>query len=196
MLHGRLDEARADLQRSLDLHRELRADTGTAHSLQRLAEVELAEGDRSAAERRAREALALSRWSPLARHLVQRTYGTLITAAPDVDAAVDVVLEALDAVDVDDRCKHCDVMLAVPGAMAMARAGRSGEAAELLERARAAAARWQGTAWTAAVAEAEAVQADVAGRPDEADALLERAALLFDRAGQPLDAARCREAVS
>ena len=59
------------------------ADTGVAHSLQRLAEVELADGDRAEADRLARRALPLARWSPLARHLLQRVYGTLITAAPD-----------------------------------------------------------------------------------------------------------------
>jgi DNA-binding winged helix-turn-helix (wHTH) protein/tetratricopeptide (TPR) repeat protein len=195
LLSGRLEEARVDLERSLTQHRRLEADTGTAHSLQRLAEVELADGDRAEAERLAREALTLARWSPLARHLVQRIYGTLIAAAPDLDAALAVVHEALDAVDPDSRCEYCDVMQTVPTAIAFAEAGRLDEAREQLDRARASAALWHGTAWTAAVAEGEAVIARVEGRADEADALLERAAVLFDRAGQPLDAARCREAV-
>jgi DNA-binding winged helix-turn-helix (wHTH) protein/tetratricopeptide (TPR) repeat protein len=195
LLAGRLDEARVDLERSIAMHQDLHADTGTAHSLQRLAEVELAEGDRAEAERLARVALALARWSPLARHLVQRTYGTLIAAAPDVDAALAVVHEAMDAVDADARCVYCDVMLAVPTSMTLAEAGRLDEARAHLEAARHAAALWHGTAWTAAVSEAEAVLARAEGRAVDGDTLLERAADLFDQAGQPLDAARCREAI-
>ena len=91
LLAGDLDAARADLVEALALHAEMAADTGTAHTLQRLAEVELAAGDRPAAERLLRRALPLARWSPLARHLLQRIYGTLIAAAPDTDAALAVV---------------------------------------------------------------------------------------------------------
>ncbi len=195
LLAGRLDEARVDLTRSIDLHRDLRADTGMAHSLQRLAEVELAEGNRVEAEERAREALPLARWSPLARHLVQRTYGTLVAAAPDLDTALAVVREAELAVDEPSRCEYCDVMLAAPSAATYAEAGLLDEAREHLERARHSAARWHGTAWQGAVAEAEAVLARAEGRPDDAEDLLRRAAGLFDTADQPLDAARCREAM-
>jgi DNA-binding winged helix-turn-helix (wHTH) protein len=66
LLGGELDAARRDLGDAVALHRELGAETGTAHSLQRLAEAELAAGNRAAAERTAREALVLARWSPLA----------------------------------------------------------------------------------------------------------------------------------
>jgi tetratricopeptide (TPR) repeat protein len=195
LLGGRLEEARVDLERSYELHRDLRADAGTAHSLQRLAELELAEGNRAEAERLAREALPLARWSPLARHLVQRTYGTLIASAPDADAAVAVAEEAIAAVDEPSRCEYCDVMVAVPSAAAFASVGRLDEAHAELDRARRSAGLWHGTAWPGAVAEAEAVLARAEGRGDEADALLARAAALFDQAGQPLDAARCLEAL-
>jgi hypothetical protein len=86
-------------------------------------------------------------------------------------------------------------MQTVPTAITFAEAGRLDEAHEQLARARSSAALWHGTAWAAAVAEGEAVIARAEDRADEADELLERAAVLFDRAGQPLDAARCREAV-
>ncbi len=58
---GNLEEAREHLQRAVDLHRELAADSGTAHSPQRLAEVELASGNRELAEKLAREALTSTR---------------------------------------------------------------------------------------------------------------------------------------
>ena len=81
LLAGDLDAARADLSEAVALHTEMAADTGTAHTLQRLAEVELAAGDRAEAERLLRRALPLARWSTLGRHLLQRIYGTLIAAA-------------------------------------------------------------------------------------------------------------------
>ena len=193
-LAGRLDEARVDLERSMAMHQDLHADAGTALCLQRLAEVELAEGDREAAARHARRALGLARWSPLARHLIQRIYGTLIAIAPDGDAAVALVAEAENAADPAARCQYCDIMLAVPATAALAEAGRLDEARSSLERAQRAAGLWHGTAWQGAVAEAEAVLARAEGRVDEAEALLAGAAGLFDQAGQPLDAARCREA--
>jgi len=194
LLAGRLAEARTDLEQSVAMHEELHADAGTAHSLQRLAEVELASGERVEAERLARRALSLARWSPLARHLVQRTYGTLIAAAADADAAQSVVAEADQAADDNSRCEYCDIMLAVPATIALAEAGRLDEARTRLARAQRSAGLWHGTAWTGAVAEAEAAVARAEGREDDAEALLVRAAASFDQAEQPLDAARCREA--
>src|SRR5262249_25109695 len=87
LLAGDLDAARADLAEALAMHAEMGADTGTAHTLQRMAEVELAAGDRAAAERLLRRALPLARWSPLARHLLPRIYGELLAAAPAPGAA-------------------------------------------------------------------------------------------------------------
>ena len=46
LLAGDLDVARARLNEAVDLHMTMGADTGTAHALQRPAEVELAAGDR------------------------------------------------------------------------------------------------------------------------------------------------------
>src|SRR5262249_54058239 len=56
LLAGDLDTARADLAEALARHVEMGADTGAAHALQRLAEVELAAGDRARAERLPRRA--------------------------------------------------------------------------------------------------------------------------------------------
>ena len=154
----------------------------------------MAGGDPEAAERSARRSLIVSRWSPLARHLMQRAYGTLITAAPDVATAVAVVDEADAATDDRTRCKYCDVALDIPATIALAAAGRTSEAERRLDRARIGALAWHGTAWEAGVLEAEAAVAQANGRSDEVEGLLVQAAALFDRAGQPLDASRCREA--
>ena len=82
LLAGDLGPARTLLAEAVEQHGALGADSGTSHALQRLAEVELAAGDRAEAERLLRRALALARWSPLAQHLLQRIYGTLVATAP------------------------------------------------------------------------------------------------------------------
>jgi DNA-binding winged helix-turn-helix (wHTH) protein/tetratricopeptide (TPR) repeat protein len=196
LLAGDLDAARADLAEALALHVEMGADTGTAHALQRLAEVELAVGDRAAAERLLRRALPLARWSPLARHLLQRIYGTLISAAPDADAALAVVDEAAERLDEPFSCIFCQVMIAVPASIACTEGGRLDEARAWLTQAERSAATWQGTAWQGAVAEARAYLARAEEDHAAASRLLAEAATLFELAGQPLDAHRCLDAVA
>jgi DNA-binding winged helix-turn-helix (wHTH) protein/tetratricopeptide (TPR) repeat protein len=195
LLGGEVDAARRDLLDAVALHRELGAETGTAHSLQRLAEAELAAGNRAEAERTAREALLLARWSPLARHILQRTYGTLISAAPDAESALAVVDDASETLDEPGSCLFCQVMVAVPSAVACAEGGRPDEARHHLAVAEMSASLWEGTAWEGSVTEAKACLARVEGDQAETDRLLARAARLFDDAGQTLDAARCREAI-
>jgi tetratricopeptide (TPR) repeat protein len=195
LLGGEIDAARRDLLDAVALHRELGAETGTAHSLQRLAEAELAAGDRAEAERTAREALVLARWSPLARHILQRTYGTLISAAPDAESALAVVDEAGETLDEPGSCRFCEVMVAVPSAVACAEGGRLDQARRHLAVAEMSASLWEGTAWEGSVTEAKACLARVEGDRVETDRLLARAARLFDDAGHTLDAARCREAI-
>ena len=196
LLAGDLDLARTRLAEAVDLHVALGADTGTAHTLQRLAEVELAAGNRVAAERLLGRALVLARWSPLSRHLLQRVYGTLIAAAPDPKAALAVVDEAVAAMDAQLSCLFCQVMIAVPAAVACIDGGRLDEARDWLGQAERSAAAWQGTAWQGAVAEARAHLARAEGDEASAERLFLSAAELFDLAGQPIDAQRSREALT
>jgi tetratricopeptide (TPR) repeat protein len=193
LLEGDLVEARAVLERSVALHRDLHADTGLAHALQRLADVALAEGDRADAERLGREALLIARWSPLARHLLPRSYGTLVAAAPDAGAAAAVVDDMAAAGDQVTSCELCLVMAALPASTALAGAGRLEEAETWLALGRRSAGAWEGPAWPAAVDEAAAALARARGEEAEAERLLAAAAAGYDAARQPLDAARCRE---
>jgi tetratricopeptide (TPR) repeat protein len=193
LLAGDLDAARAELTEAVDMHASIGADPGTAHALQRLAELELAAGNRPEAERLLRRALPLARWSPLVHHLLQRIYGTLVAAAPDREAALALVDEAVEAADEYNACMVCQVMIAVPAAIACAEGGRLDQARDWLAQAEASAALWQGTAWQGAVSEARAHLSRAAGDPAAARRLLAEAAGLFDTAGQPLDAHRCRE---
>ena len=91
LLMGDLERAERELLEAVDLHRDVDAPAGEAHSLQRLAEVRLAQGDRAAAAALLQRALPLARWSVVSTHLLQRIYGTMIAAAPDAAAARAIV---------------------------------------------------------------------------------------------------------
>lgn len=195
LLSGDLEGARACLEAAVATYRSINGDTGLAHALQRLAEVHLQSGDPAEATRLLQQSLPLARWSPLSQHLLQRTYGTLVAAAPTAADAAAAADDALVTLDSPEACEFCQIMVAVPAAVAFAGVGRLGDAHAQLEVAERVAQRWDGPAWPAAVDEARALVARAEGHEDEAIALLERATRGFEEAGQPLDAARCREAV-
>lgn len=194
LLMDDLPRAERELLDAIDLHREIDAPAGEAHSLQRLAELHLARGDRDSARQLLQQALPLARWSASSAHLLQRIYGTMIAAADDPATARAVVDMAEATMGETDRCPFCAVMLAVPAAIACADVEDLAGARRHLAVAEASAARWEGTAWTAAVHEAKAHLAGAEERSDDAVELLGRAARLYDAAGHRRAAARCRAA--
>ena len=193
LLAGDIAEAERELQDAIDLHREFGAPAGEAASLQRLAEVRLLQGDRREADRLLRQALPRARWCLMALHLVQRIFGTMILAAPDPQAARAVVDQAQDTMGTEDECSFCVIMFAVPAVIACADVGDIDEAHRYLAIAERSSELWEGTAWQAAILEARAHLARAEQEPDREAVLLDRAAVLFEQAGKPLDAARCRQ---
>jgi DNA-binding SARP family transcriptional activator/DNA polymerase III delta prime subunit len=194
MLMGDLPRAEVELTEAVELHHDTDAPAGEAHSLQRLAEVRLAQGDRAEARRLLQRALPLARWSIVAHHLLQRIYGTMISASPSPETARATVDQAQATLGDEDACIFCIVMLAVPAAIACAAVGDLEPARSFIAVAEASIQHWPGTAWTAAVLEAKAHLAMAEGRRSDADDLLREAAGGFEAAGQPVDAARCRGA--
>ena len=192
LLMGDLALARNELQDAVDLHRDISSAAGEAHSLQRLAEVELADGHRVEANRLLHRALPIARFTSIAQHLLQRIYGTMITAAPDPAAARAIVEHAEGALGVADRCPFCVIMLAIPAALACADVGDLEDARRHLTLAEHSARRWEGTAWRASVLEVKARLAEVGDDLPAARRLRRQAAELFEASGQPLDAQRCR----
>lgn len=191
LLMGDLDRAARELQEAVDLHREGDATAGEAHSLQRLAEVRLAQGDRAEAQRLLHQALPLARWSVIGKHLLQRIYGTMITAADDGVAARAVVDQAEATLGENDACPFCGIMLAVPAAIACADTGDLPAAERHLADAEKSARRWGGVAWQGAVLEARAHLALARGDREGFHGLLDDASGRFALAGQPLDVTRC-----
>ena len=191
LLSGDLTLADRELTEAAELHHDIGSTAGEAHSLQRLAEVRLAQGDRAEAQQLLRRALPLARWSATALHLLQRVYGTMIRAAPDVETARAVVDQAMSTVGQEDACPFCSIMLAVPAAIACADAGDLDDARHHLAIAERSAALWKGSAWQAAIAEARAHLHRAEGDGETARRRLREAAELFAAAGQPLDVDRC-----
>jgi tetratricopeptide (TPR) repeat protein len=169
---------------------------GEAHSLQRLAEVRLAQGDDAEARRLLERALPLARSSIVAKHLLHRVFGTMIRAATSRPEAVQLTERAESMLGWDDFCQFCSIMLAVPAAIACARHGDLPGARRHLAAAERSAVVWRDTAWEAALAEAQAAVAEADGDPGTARTRLQWAAGRFQQAGQPLDAARCRWALT
>jgi DNA-binding SARP family transcriptional activator/tetratricopeptide (TPR) repeat protein len=192
LLAGEIAEAERELQNAVDLHREIGSPAGEAASLQRLAEVRLLQGDRAEANRLLRLALPRAWWTVMALHLIPRIFGTMIRAAPDIQIAQAVIDQAKDSMGAEEQCAFCIIMFAVPAAIACADVGDVDEARTYLAVAERSSELFEGTSWQAAVLEVRAHLAQAAEDPDEEAVLLERAAMLFEQAGQPLDAARCR----
>ena len=88
LLMGDLERAERELQEAVDLHHDVDATAGEAHSLQRLAEVRLARGDRRRPSTCCGRRCPLARWSVVGKHLLQRIYGTMILAASDTAEAL------------------------------------------------------------------------------------------------------------
>ena len=196
LLMGDLDLARTELTDAIDLHREIGATAGEAHSLQRLAEVDIAEGRYVEAGRRLHRALPLARFSAVASHLLQRIYGSMIDAERDPAAARAIVDHAESAFGATDQCVFCAIMFAVPAARACAAVGDIDAADRYVAAAQHSAQQWEGTAWQASVLETRGILAAAQQQWDEAARLHRSAADLFDAAGQPRDAARCRAAAT
>lgn len=194
LLMGDLQRAERELLEAVDLHRDVDAAAGEAHSLQRLAEVRLAQGRHEEARMLLQHALPLARWSVISMHLLQRIYGTMIAIAPDPVAARAMVDRAEATLAETDTCPFCDVMLAVPAAVACASVGDVDAAQRHLAVAAMSASRWEGSAWEAAVLEARAHVALARGDLDEFAQLIGQAATLFGAAGQPRDRERCERA--
>lgn len=195
LLTGELHVAKDLLATALKLYRRVGLLCGEALTLQRLAEASVAAGDRSAADGALAEALAAARGSPVAtRHLLDRIHGTAIRAAGDSRAALIAVDEATRSVRGPlESCPPCSISRTIPSAVACADGGDTERARAFLAAAeQVVAAFYRRGGWHAALDEARAHLAKAEGDAEAAGRLLRQAIDGYDRAGQTLDAERCR----
>ena len=194
LLSGRLDDADRDLRRGREMHHDMGAATGEAFSLQRLAELAGARGELRAAHRLLDESLAVARESDVGFHLLDRIYGARIALTADPAAALAAVDEAEELVRGPlETCPGCRITLAVPAAVALAKAGQ-------LDRLAAyeASCEWlanvvmQLPAWYAALDEVRGHRSEAEGDLPAARTHFHQAIHGFQQAGQPRDVARCK----
>ena len=188
---GDVDRAEAELTEAVELHSDIDSAGGQAHSLQRLAEVRLAQGRREEARALLDRALLLARWSTWGIHLLLLIFGTLIDPSPDPTSPRAMVDRAEATLGEPDNCWFCTVMLAVPAATACARVGDLDDAHRFLESAKRSVSHWGESSWQAAVLEAEATVALADGDAEAYRQLSRRAADAYAAVGHEADAARC-----
>jgi DNA-binding SARP family transcriptional activator len=192
LFSDRLETSEQHLKVAAQLHREAEAPSGEALATQRLAEVALARGRRSDADRMLQKGLRLAQESRLTPHLIVRMHGGLVESATDPAAAVERIMVADRALDGTNVCPPCSMSFRVAASIALARAGQLDRARRRLEETERLAGMWPGGAWHASVWEARGVLRRAEGREDQASALLKEAAELFEQSGRPRDASRCR----
>jgi DNA-binding SARP family transcriptional activator len=196
LLSGGMEQAAEHLARAIELHEQARAPSGQALSMERMAAVALAHGQRWRADRLLQRALRLAAASRLAPHLLVRVHGALIQAAPDPPRAVAAVRRADAALADRDLCPPCSMGFRVAATIALARAGDLQQARARLEAAERIAGMWQGGPWLAAIWEARGVLRRSEGDHAQAAALFKEAAEQFAQARRPVDEARCRAAAT
>lgn len=197
LLAGRLDEAEVDLIAGQELHHTINASTGEAFSLQRRADLALYRGEPGEARSILDDALAVAQESDVGFHLFDRIYGARITAADSPEAGL-AALESAEAAVLGpaETCPGCRITLAAPAAIAAARAGDLDRAAGY-EKATVFLAEvvMRLPAWHAALSEVRAHIARAQGDAASSSEHFSAAADVYRKAGQPLDATRCREQV-
>ena len=196
LLSGRLDEARAHLNESRDLHEEAGAESGSILATERLAETAIAGGDLSSASRLLDDLLPKAEVSALSPHLLPRVQAGLVESAGDDDTALSVVRRADQRLGRADLCPPCSMGYRVAATKVHARAGDLQRANARLGEAERIAGMWQGGPWLAAVWEARGHIRRAEENETQAAAMFTEAADLFARVSRPLDEARCRAAAT
>jgi DNA-binding SARP family transcriptional activator len=196
LFSGRLDQARTRLTSALQLYEQAGATSGQVLSMQRLAELALAGGDRAWATQLLHTALPIAHATWLEPHLVVRTYALLVETSEGAKEAVRQVQTAGRELEDTNICPPCSLGYLVAAAKAFARAGALQQSQRRLDKAERIAGMWPGGAAHAAVWETRAVLRQAHGDFERARAFWHEAADRFAEVGRPLDRDRCRAQVT
>ncbi|HVY96751.1 MAG TPA: hypothetical protein VHA54_07310 [Solirubrobacterales bacterium] len=188
---SRIEEAEERLGEAVRVSREIGSITSEALASLRLGEAARARGESQRADALLADALVLSRWSPLVRHLQPLTYSALVLPPDDPDLGLRWLEEAeTELSGVDNPCVYCGVTFGLAAATAAARAGRPEAAAERVAAAEKDVGLWPDGGWHASLAEAQGELALSRGETDEAAAFLRNARAAFTESGHLLGADR------
>ncbi|MBI3751331.1 MAG: transcriptional activator domain-containing protein [Chloroflexi bacterium] len=156
LLGGQVEQADATLRRAAGLHRDAKTNSGESLSLERLAEVATALGQRWKARRLLQRALRLAEGDPLGSHLLVKIHGAMVEAAADPAEAAAVAANGERALADSDVCQQCSMSFRMAAARAFADVGDLPSARRHLDEAARISDMWQGGPWPAAVREVRA----------------------------------------
>ena len=156
LMNGHLEDAQATLREAADRHRGTKTNSGESLSLERLAEVSTARGQRWKARRLLESALRLAEGDPLGSHLLVKIHGAMVEAAADPTEAAAVAAEGERVLADSDVCQQCSMSFRMAAARAFTAIGDVANARRHLAEAERVSAMWQGGPWPAAVRQAQA----------------------------------------
>jgi tetratricopeptide (TPR) repeat protein len=167
LMAGQVETAEATLRRATDLLRGTKTRSGESLSLERLAEVSTARGQRWKARRQLQSALRLAEGDALGSHLLVKIHGAMVEAAADPAEAAAVAADGERALAGSDVCQQCSMSFRMAAARAFADVGDLPSARRHLDEAARISEMWQGGPWPTAVREARAHVEAAATRREE-----------------------------
>jgi DNA-binding SARP family transcriptional activator len=167
LMAGQVETAEATLRRATDLLRGTKTRSGESLSLERLAEVSTARGQRWKARRQLQSALRLAEGDALGSHLLVKIHGAMVEAAADPAEAAAVAADGERALAGSDVCQQCSMSFRMAAARAFADVGDLPSARRHLDEAARISEMWQGGPWPIAVREARAHVEAAATRREE-----------------------------
>ena len=191
LFSGKLDAAERLLHAAEQLHDEIGAVAGRVLSLQRLAEVALARGQKWRAGRLLQKAMGVAEANWLSPHLLLRLQAIAVETANSKTSQGAAIERGDRWLAAGNMCQPCSLGFRVASAIAFAEAGELEQAGRRIDDAERLAVMWQGGPWVAAVWEARGVQRRTQGNQEQAAALFREAAARYAVLGRALDEQRC-----
>ena len=191
LFSGPLDVAERLLVEAERLHAEAGADAGRVMSLQRLAEVALARGQKWRAARLVQKGFRIAQSSWLEPHLLMRLQALVVESAGTKARVIDAIGQGDRWLAERSMCQPCSMEFRIASSTALTELGEIESASRRLDEAERLAGMWNGGPWVAAVWEARGVQRRARGNPEHAAALFHEAAARFGELGRVRDQARC-----
>ena len=191
LFSGHLDSAEQLLGHADRMHEDIGAAAGRVISLERLAEVALARGQKYRAGRLVQRGFRIAESSWLTPHLLIRLQALAIEAAVTTAQAADAIEQGDRWLAERSMCQPCSMAFRVASSIALAEAGELDQAGRRLDEAERIAGMWNGGPWVAAVWEGRAVHRRAQGNVEQASALFREAAARYAALGRPLDQERC-----